>query len=215
MKYFCEYIHNAISFNRTDWDSLLSRITFCNFVNTSNGLGRAPLLEDYDGSELDWADLFEKRKKIQDDFENGIFPKQCEGCYRITQLENPNRKLTMLSIAAWQICNSRCIYCEAEYLKDYEKYYDTYENFSKKFIQQYDVLEVVKYMIKHNMIEKNALIDITGGEPTLYPKFNEMLALLLEYGCKNIRVLSNTIVHSPVIERGLKMNAITMKLLMQ
>lgn len=210
-QYRCEYIDNAISFNRTDCNSMDSRITFCNFVNIHNGLGRAPFVKEYEGDKINWDELIEKREEIKRDFANGKFLKECEGCSRIEE-SSPltHKKIKMLSIASWQICNSHCIYCEAEYFNRYTDYLDNYSEFYKKFVEQFNVYEIVQDMIKKEILDKNALIDITGGEPTLYPRFNELLALLVEYGCKNIRVLTNAIIYSPAIEKALKADAVTL-----
>ncbi len=211
VKYSCQYIDDAISFNRTDHGSTLSRITFCNFMNINNGLGRAPFIENYDGSPIDWDELIQKRELIRENFANGIFLKECEGCPRIQKTPpKKHKKITSLSIASWQICNSRCIYCEAEYLKVYKNYINDYHKYYKKFVEQYDVYKIVKDLTEKEILSKNALIDITGGEPTLYPKFNDLLSLLIDYECKNIRVLTNAIVYSPVIERAIKENAVTL-----
>jgi wyosine [tRNA(Phe)-imidazoG37] synthetase (radical SAM superfamily) len=211
VEYSCEYIDNAISFNRTDFDSMESRVTFCSFMNINNGLGRMPFIEGYKGEPIDWNKLLDERDKLREEFAKGNFPENCKGCPRIEKKPpQTHRKITMLSIAAWQICNSHCIYCEAEYFGKYREYLDDYEKFYKKFVEQYNVYEVVKGMIKQEIIDKNALIDITGGEPTLYPRFNDMLDALIEYGCNNIRVLTNTIIYSPIIEKALRKDAVTL-----
>ena len=210
-EYTCEYIEGAISFNRTDYDSFLSRITFCNFENINNGLGHTALIEDYAGEEIDLDKLIEKREKIKNDFGNGIFPKSCVGCPRIEKRKpKEHNKIYNLSLASWQICNSRCVYCESEYFDKYNRYIENYSDFHKKFVEQYDILSIVKQLVKKEILAKDALIDITGGEPTMYPRFNELLAVLLEYGCKRIRILTNAIIYSPVIERGLRENAVTL-----
>ena len=210
-EYRCHYIDNSIAFNRTDMESMFSRITFCNCMNSANGLGRSPFVENYDGRDLDWAELLDKRDKIREDFAKGIFPKQCEGCYQIEKkAPEKHRKIYDLAIAAWQICNSNCVYCEAEYLRNYKNYLNDYTTFHKKFVEQYDLLKIIKELISKEILAKEARIDITGGEPTMYPRFNEILANLTEYGCKNIRILTNAISYSPSIEKALINDAATM-----
>ena len=211
VKYSCQYIDDAIAFNRTDMNSDFSRITFCNCMNSSNGLGRCAFISDYDGREINWDELLDKRDKIRADFADGKFPKECEGCFQIEEKEpKTHRKIYDLAIAAWQICNSKCVYCEAEYLREYKKYLDNYDLFHKKFVEQYNVAHIIKQMTEKEILDKSARIDITGGEPTLYPRFNELLSILLDYGCKNIRILTNAIIYSPVIENALKKDTATM-----
>ena len=210
-QYRCHYIDNSVAFNRTDMGSMYSRITFCNCMNSANGLGRCPFVENYDGSDLNWDELLDKRDKIRQDFAKGIFPKQCEGCYQIEEkAPETHRKIYDLAIAAWQICNSNCVYCEAEYLKNYKNYLDDYKTFHKKFVEQYNFLKVIKDLTEKEILAKEARIDITGGEPTMYPRFNELLAVLTDYGCKNMRILTNAISYSPSIEKALVADAATM-----
>lgn len=211
VEYRCHYIDDCIAFNRTDCDSMLSRVTFCNCMNSSNGMGRAPFIENYDGSPINWDELLDKRDEIRKNFAKGIFPKQCEGCYQIEEQPPKNhRKIYDLAIAPWQICNSKCVYCESEYIYKYQDYIDDYGKFYKKFIEQYNMIPILEEMISKEILSKEARIDITGGEPTQYPRFNELLALLIEYGCKNIRILTNAITYSPAIEKALKADSATM-----
>lgn len=208
-EYSCEFIDNSLALNRTNPNSYTSNISFCNSVNPSNGLGRFALFYDYDGEkDIDWKEALEKRACIQEEFAKGNFPKPCQGCYRIQKKTHlTHKKITILQIAAWNICNSRCIYCESDYFKDYEKYINDYNSFNRKFISHYDVYKSVKNMIDNEVLSKSARIDISGGEPTLYPRFGELLACLAEYGCTNINILTNAIIYSPVIEQAIKLNS--------
>ena len=71
VKYSCQYIDNALAFNRTDKGSDFSRVTFCNCMNSSNGLGRSPYKENYDFlgwyncyDDLSWIGLYDGRSKL-------------------------------------------------------------------------------------------------------------------------------------------------------
>lgn len=210
-KYSCHYIDNYISFNRTDRNSMLSRITFCNYTNVNNGLGRSPFIENYDGSPIDWDELLQKRDKIRKDFSEGIFPKECEGCFQMEEKEpQTHHKIYDMTIASWQICNSKCVYCESEYINKYKEYISDYPTFHKKFVEQYNVVPIIREMTEKEILAKEARIDITGGEPTLYPRLDELLSVLLDYGCHNMRIYSNVIVFSPLIEKALSQDAATM-----
>lgn len=209
--YSCESIDNQIALNRTNPNCFTSHITFCNMMNAANGLGCFPLYKNYNGTPIDWLEVMEHREKIKEEFAKGNFPRECKGCFRIQEKEpQKHKQITILQIAAWNACNSKCVYCESDYFADYQKYLSDYSLFHKKFVEQYDVVETVKNMIKTGVLSKNAKIDITGGEPTIYPRFNELLACLLEYGCRNINILSNAIVYSPIIEYGISLNAINL-----
>ena len=211
VKYSCQYIDNALAFNRTDKGSDFSRVTFCNCMNSSNGLGRSPYKENYDGTPIDWDEFLAKRDEIRKNFANGIFPKECEGCYQIEEKEpETHHKIYDFAIAPWQICNSRCVYCEAEFIDKYKDFLVNYDKFHQKFVEQYNFIPILRAMVQKEILAKEARIDITGGEPTMYPRFNELLGILLDYGCKNIRILSNCIIYSPLIEKALRDDAATM-----
>lgn len=59
-------------------------------------------------------------------------------------------------------------------------------------------------MIDKNLISDSATIDIAGGEPTLYYKFNEALEMLLSINIKNIVIHTNGILYNKIIEKGIK-----------
>ena len=210
-EYRCHYIDEALSFNRTNPDSMFSHITFCNYLNPNNAMGRYAFLKDYDGHPINWDDFIAKRDEIRCNFAQGNFPEECKGCPEIVkEAPKTHKKIYDLSIAAWQICNSNCIFCEATYLRDYKKDLDNFDILYKKYVEPYDVYAMVKELTEKEILAKEARIDITGGEPTLYPKFNQLVALLIEYGCKNMRIYTNAIMYSPAIEKALKEDAATM-----
>lgn len=207
MKYkVCENLNTSICFNA---DSI--GITYCTLTNATNGLGWPKLSNEvFDGKTINWDKFFEEREKEIQNIKNNTPRKECENCQQIKELEyTDNRKISYILLSPWQICNSNCIYClgHEDILDKKSPNYD-YEY--KKLVEPYDVIAILKDMIEKDILDKNAEIDFAGGEPTLYPRFDELIDFLLENNFNNIIIHTNNIQYSKSIEKGIKKNAINL-----
>lgn len=202
----CDSINNGICFNNCKTTS----ITYCTLTNNANGLGWPNVIENYDGSPIDWGKFFESREREQKLIAEGNPRKECAGCNQIfLGPKVSHRKIRYILLSTWQVCNSDCLYClgHAPVVSpddpNYAEHYD-------RWIEPYDIFAIVKDMVEKDILDKDAIIDFAGGEPTLYPRFNELLKFFVDNGYKNIIIHTNAIQYAPAIEYGIKNDAVSL-----
>ena len=202
----CENLNESICFNAHSIG-----ITYCTLTNATNGLGWPRLSDEvFDGNTINWDKFFEERKKEIENIKNGVPRKECENCQQIREIDfEDNNKIKYVLLSSWQICNSNCVYCLGHVNPLNEKS-PTFKRDYKLFVEPYDVISILKDMIDKNILDKNAEMDFAGGEPTLYPRFNEIIDFLLDNGLKNIIIHTNNMQYSKAIEKGIKQNAISL-----
>ena len=193
MEYFyCEKMNRQLCFNG---DSIYA----CTVGNNTKSNSNLIIRENYNGEILDLGKFFSEREKIKQDAKAGIILENCQGCQYLQLRDWDNigtdRKIDYILISNFKRCNSRCIYCISR--NDYNPKKD-------KEPETYNIIPVIKDMIDKGYITENTKFDFAGGECTLYPNFEELLTLLLNYGIKNIIIHSNAIVYSKAIENGIK-----------
>ena len=203
----CNNLNTSICFNYKNIG-----ITYCTLTNASNGTGWPKLSDDvFDGKKIDWVKFFEERSKEIATIKNSCARKECDNCQQIEDVENfvDDRKIHYVLLSPWQVCNSDCIYClgHAEPISEKSPRYKEYH---AEFIEPYDMLEIIKDMIANDVLAEDAEIDFAGGEPPLYPKFDDILNFLIDNNFKNIIIHTNNIQYSKAIERGIKENAVSL-----
>ena len=202
----CNNLNKSICFNYKGLG-----ITYCTLTNATNGLGWTRIPDEvFDGNKINWDKYFEKRSEAIESIKNGTECNECKNCQQIKEEEfEDDGKIHYILLSPWQICQSNCIYClgHAEPIKkdapNYEEYYKEYE-------EPYDMLGIIKDMVNRDILAKDAEIDFAGGEPTYYPKFNEIVDFLIDNGYTNIIIHTNNIYYCKAIEKGIKANAISL-----
>ncbi len=202
----CNNLNTSICFNYKNIG-----ITYCTLTNASNGLGWPKLSDDvFNGEKIDWNKFFEYRSKEIEAIKNNCARKECINCQQITDEDFiDDKKIHYVLLSPWQICNSDCVYCLG-HAKPISEKSPNFKEYYKEFEEPYDMLAIMKDMIAQNVLAKDAEIDFAGGEPTLYPKFNEIINFLIDNDYKNIIIHTNNIQYSKAIELGIKENAISL-----
>lgn len=206
MSRICNNLNTSICFNYNEIG-----ITYCTLTNATNGLGWPKISDEvFDGQKIDWDKFFDKRKEEILSIKNGTERTECQNCQQISDEKfEDDRKIHYILLSPWQICQSNCIYCLghaqpiSEKSPDYNKYFKEYE-------EPYDMLQIIKDMVDKKVLADDVEIDFAGGEPTLYPKFNDIIDYFLANNIKNIIIHTNNIVYSKAIEKGIKENAISL-----
>lgn len=182
----CEWLEHGIIF---DHDNIIR--VCCSQCN--EGGGRPILKSDFFGVDLDWDSIFYQKRQMRDYHRRGeIYPK-CRGCVLLKEKEwDEEDYIGMLLLTHWIDCNCRCIYCPA-----------ISDPVLKKRNYHYNIIPVLEDLCNRKLLKKDAFISIAGGESTIYPEFEDMLHLLLEYGCNNIMINSSGIKYSPAVAKGL------------
>jgi len=202
----CNNLNTSICFNYK-----AIGITYCTLTNASNGSGWPKISDEvFDGKKIDWDKFFEERAKEIEAIKNDCARKECKNCQQITEEEfTDDRKIHYILLSPWQVCNSDCIYCLG-HAQPISNKAPNYKEYAAEYIEPYDMLAIIKDMIANKVLADDAEIDFAGGEPTLYPKFDEVINFFVDNGFKNIIIHTNNIQYSKAIERGIKENAISL-----
>ncbi len=175
----------------------MNTVRFCSNANPGHG-GRPLIFENFCGENINWEEFFKYQNKIREKFRNGEPIEECKNCIGFECKEwNQENYIDELLITPWHECNSKCTYCgvhQDEYFKGKSK--------------KYNVYNLVKNMVKNNILKKDGVMDFAGGEPTLSPYFEKTLNLFIDEGFLNIVVHTNAIKHSRAIEKGIKKGAV-------
>lgn len=156
---------------------------------------------DYTGCDVDWNYVFNIRKdfvsKINSFFNKQEVPDVCKGCYEITagiknsKVQKFDNVVERLYFHNNMSCNAKCIYC-------------TYQHVERGY--KYKVLPLLNSLINNNILSKNATVYMSGGEITIYPEFEEMMSLLLNYLNSRIEILTSGIRYCKSIEEAFIQN---------
>lgn len=187
--YSCSWLEHGIIFDHEN----IIRVC-CSQCN--EGGGRPVLSFDYFGELIDWDKIFAQKREMRQIQRQGKTYAKCKGCIQLRE-DNWDDKdyIDRLLLTHWINCNCLCTYCPA--VRD--------ESLKKNNVH-YNIVPVLQDMCNKGILKKNAHISIAGGESTIYPEFEDMLHLLLDYGCENILVNSSGIKYSPAIAKGISEN---------
>lgn len=187
----CREIEGAITLTNT-------AITMCGHVHSSNkGM---PLICSYSGGIIQSDDIKKARedlrRKNQTDADT-----PCKGCLFLQKRVWPqaNYPVDHITIGHYTPCNLLCSYC-------YRTSYSDEEN-AKLSIPPYSAVTAINSLIDQGMIAPNTTAWLTGGEPTLFVDFDEIMTLLLN---NNIRITigTNCTIYSNMIAEGLRRNLV-------
>ena len=183
----CKWLEHGIIF---DHENILR--VCCSQCN--EGGGRPVLRGQFYGGSLDWGGIFAQKREMRQFQRRGEVYPSCKGCVLLKEDEwDDEDYIGMLLLTHWIDCNCRCIYCPAVSDEDL-----------KKRNKHYNIVPVLQDLCDKKLLKKDAYISIAGGESTIYPEFEDMLHLLLDYGCNNILINSSGIKFSPAIAKGLE-----------
>jgi wyosine [tRNA(Phe)-imidazoG37] synthetase (radical SAM superfamily) len=182
----CDWLEHGIIFDHEN----IVRVC-CSQCN--EGGGRPVLWGDYNGEPINWDNFFAQKREMRDIQRTGETYSKCKGCILLHEDEwDEDNCIDRLLLTHWINCNCKCIYCPA--IRDEEL---------KAHNKHYNIVPVLKDMCERNLLRKHAYISIAGGESTIYPEFEDMLNILLDYGCDNILINSSGIKFSEAIAKGL------------
>lgn len=177
----------------------LNYVRVCSIINDKYD-GRPIIFSDYKGELFDKDKFFAIKRKHREMMKNGTPPYECTNCPMLRENEwDDEDYIDNLLFAHWVACNSNCIYCGA-----------TTDEFIAENHTDYNFYPAIKDLIERNILIRSAKIDFAGGEPTVYPEFEDLLSLFIEKGFDDIYVNTSSIKYSPSIYEALKRNQITL-----
>lgn len=160
----CIWLEGGLAFNRRSLNA-------CLIVHHNRGY---PQLCEYNGGELDIPAILRARERIISANQRGGHP-DCSGCPHLVLRRWPRRKkpFRLIGIAQFTRCNIECNYC---YLQT-----DDPAKFAAGN-KPYAVLPALRQLIDSGSLARRSIVDWGGGEPTIYPEFDQALELLTRFG---------------------------------
>jgi pyruvate-formate lyase-activating enzyme len=161
----CEWIEGGVAFNRRSLHT-------CLVVHHRTGL---PFVADYDGGAIAFDTLFALREQIRTANREGGGHPECRGCPHLRVGKWPRAKypIEIVGIAHYAYCNIKCSYC---FLQTQDP-----ASFAAG-MTPYSLMPAITSLIRDGHLAPRAIIDWGGGEPTSYPEFDQLLAVLLDHG---------------------------------
>lgn len=174
---------------------------------------------DYDGTQkIDWDYVFNLKKSLAEQMKKGDIPSFCKGCHWIEEYDEkneavnniPENRIGIVWIGNTNKCNCCCTYCNA------------YEDLKhKKYSNGFNLLPLFKEMLEKKIFVPNepiynwfggSRVSFGYGEPTISPKFNDLIKFFYKNNINDISVFSNGIVFSKPLAECLKSKDIDMNL---
>ena len=152
-------------------------------------------LNNYNGELINIEDYIQKRSYYLEQFKAGCIPTPCQNCSYCEERDDWDEEIgfEFISISSRTQCNCDCIYC-VQSKGDPEV---------KKYLNErkcWDVRPVIKELYNYNLIKKDCVYIIGGGEPTVFPEGElEYLAYIGFLTQSNIVFLSNGIIYNKSI----------------
>ena len=164
-----------------------------------------PVLARFNGSEFSLDAVLEARSGIIARHKAGTVEPACRGCPRLQEADwagaispYPVDEITIMPFSS---CNIRCNYC----------YTHVAGPWTSSLSSAPRVLAVMQALIDQKLLDPNATVRFSGGEPTLSPEFNPLLELLTKYGARCV-VYTNATKRSDAIMDALRRDKVELVL---
>ncbi len=188
-EYFCcEWVNSGLHFQP-------SRLGFCCYGNQNIG-DHPTVIDDYFGECVDEY-IFENINEIKQNFKDGNIPQGCKDCSHLSKAEwdglNENY-VDKFMIGHNHNCNSKCVYC----------FTNDIDETTKK--RTYDVYSVIDDLFDEGFVKITdfSCVVFLGGEPTIFPEFEDVMSLLLRHDFPNVKIHSSGIKYSKSVVEGLE-----------
>lgn len=181
--YLCDYMDSGINFER--WGIYVCCKT------AHEGGGMLTLANSYDN--LNWDEIFAKKRAWKQQTAVGNPPDRCKGCSSLVETDKlcEEDAFVFVDVNSFVRCNSKCCYCDCWSVKDF---------------QEKSLYPIFKELLDKKLL-KNAphgYIQFAGGEPALMKDFEKIVDLCLKNGLERYIVNSNGIQFSKGIFNLLK-----------
>ena len=164
-----------------------------------------PILATFTGGQVSLDTALEARAVVIERHKAGNIDPACQGCPRLEEADwaaaMTKYAVDEITLTPFTSCNIRCNYC-----------YTTSNGPSTSPLSGAPrALPIIQELIDRNLLDPNATIRFSGGEPTLSPEFETLLELLTGYGARCI-VYTNATKRSDAIIRALQRDKVELVL---
>ncbi len=164
-----------------------------------------PILATFNSAQASLDAALEARARIIDRHKAGTIEPACRDCPRLEQADwaasMSRYAVDEITLSPFTSCNIRCNYC-----------YTVGEGAVMSPLSAAPrALPIIQELIDRNLLDPNATVRFSGGEPTLSPEFEPLLELLTAYGARCI-VFTNATKRSEVIIRALRRDKVELVL---
>lgn len=179
--YCCKCLENTIVLHR-NWYGICSMYAHPNYIYR-------PLYK-WTNDKIDYKNFLEFKRKIVEGHKKGHIYKACIGCDDLEKRHWTGKidKFYHVHFRLATRCNAKCIYCT-----------DQIDNTSEDRL----FLNQLKELVRKNIIDKNALIEMGGGEFTIHKEFDQIFRFLLDNGYRRYKIFTSCLRHSKEIEEAL------------
>ena len=153
-------------------------------------------LNNYNGELIDIEDYKKRRSYYLEMFKNGNIPEPCKNCSYVEE-HNWDEQIgfKFISISSRTKCSCDCIYCVQS-----KGYPDVKKALNER--ECWDVKPVIKELYDENLILKDCVYIIGGGEPTEFPEGElEYLAYVGLLTEAQVVILTNAIIYNDSIAK--------------
>lgn len=158
----CQEIEGAITF-------VHGALKMCGHVHSTNkGM---PHICEYSGGDIPFEKIRDERKKLTEKNQTQE-DTPCKGCEFLEKRkwEKKDYLINHITVGHYTPCNLRCTYC---YTTKYTK--EEFKIFNKP---PYNSAESIQKLVDANVLSTNTTAWLTGGEPTMFFDFKELIEVL-------------------------------------
>ena len=183
----CQFIQSGLAFS-------FNHIGVC-CNNPGTGLS-SPALAQYSDSYSYVSTIATGRKKLKESHKIGKIHPHCIGCVHLSEGLWPDDadKIVELSILCFQACNLKCIYCDI---------------FSGSPKRHFNVANTLSELAGKKLISSWTTVRITGGEPSIWPEFEEVMRILISADCRVV-IYSNCVSFSQSLHDAISQGRCTL-----
>ncbi len=156
------------------------------------GAAERPLVVPFNGGEFPFDEYLESASKY---IQNNLrLEGACKGCQYLQyrQYSTQFNGFNYISINNWASCHLKCYYCDLDKA-----------SWRKSKITPYNPLPALKSLYDKNWIQKSALLDFGGGEPSIYEYLDDLIDFALSHDM-NCHINTNAVIFSQAIFDALR-----------
>lgn len=173
----CRLLEHGIYFY-LDPESKKLCVGHCCNTDNFDLVNRLYLYFDLKNEKLDWDFIFQEKQKLRENAKKGIFPKQCEGCFELSERNwDKDDYISHMTVGHIMKCNSRCIYCSIG--REHDRHMRE---------QNFDMQPIIAELLDKNLLKFNGSLRFVGGEPTLMKEFDWLVDLFSKHNVPEIYV---------------------------